>query len=168
MRLKLVLVILMVLLTSGCWWFTVPPSQDDPGPTPKPPSPTPAPEQYDSAVLDLTVEPNPVVVGEEVRFRLTLANHDVYAAGIPKFSLQGDQMAVLLGTPVAGPENDGVLYGAVAPGESHQVVWTFIARAPGTVTVQGHVSFEVHEGYPGPAYWRGTQSSPVSLRVVPR
>lgn len=40
------------------------------------------------------------------------------------------------------------------------------ASAPGSVTLAASVSFEVHIGYPGPAYWGYAASPPLTIEVV--
>ena len=55
---------------------------------------------------------------------------------------------------------------AVAPGQSDSVEFVLQAAQVGSGALQASVSFEVHIGYPGPAYWGGATSAPVNIAVT--
>lgn len=147
------LLIGIAIIMGGCWWWPV--SSDNAA----------TPELVHSTNADLTVTPNPATVGDEVTFTLVFSNNSSLAAGIPSFSLQsvdGAAFERILGEALVAPD---VLYDAVAPGKTHTETWTFVVQEVGEVSVFARVSYEVHEGYPGPAYWSGVQSPEVIVIV---
>lgn len=58
-------------------------------------------------------------------------------------------------------------YLAVEPGQSDTAEFELQAAAAGRATLTVLVSFEVHIGYPGPAYWGGSTSEPLVITVAP-
>lgn len=59
-----------------------------------------------------------------------------------------------------------VHYLAVVSGEHDDVDFVLRATHTGVTEFWAHVSFEVHIGYPGPAYWSGCVSGPVTVTVL--
>lgn len=125
-----------------------------------PPLPFPQAQEassgYESTYAYVTFSENPINTGDEVTITLYLVNTGTLSAGIPSFGLYISSPDLL--ELVSGPENEGVLYGAVEPGDSYAMSWTYRALKSGLVEVSGSVSYEVHESYPGPAWWSGTST----------
>lgn len=55
----------------------------------------------------------------------------------------------------------------VAPGESDSADFDLKAVASGQATFTASVSFEVHIGYPGPAYWGSSSGGPLNVIIAP-
>ncbi len=91
-------------------------------------------------------------VGEAVKVTATLRNEGCVQLGLPQYLLyiQSDRPESLF-TP-DNPE-PVVHYLGVAPGQSDTVDFDLQAVATGQATLTASASFEVHLGYPGPAYW---------------
>ncbi|MCB9436963.1 MAG: hypothetical protein H6673_08210 [Anaerolineales bacterium] len=128
----------------------------------QPVQPEEAVSGYESTYAYLTFSQNPIQIGDEVIVSLSLVNTGTLAAGIPSFTLYLESDALEL---VSTPDNGGVLYGAVAAGSTYTMQWTYRAASTGTAEFSGRVSYEVHEGYPGPAYWSGTSAGPEVLVI---
>ncbi len=65
------------------------------------------------------------------------------------------------------PQPESVTHGvAVAPGQADSVEFVLQGAQVGSGVLQADVSFEVHIGYPGPAYWGNATSAPVNIAVV--
>lgn len=129
----------------------------------QPPQPEEATSGYESTYAYLYFSASPIRIGDEVTVSLYLVNTGTLDAGIPKFALMLSDDSLL--EVVSAPDNDGLLYGSVVAGDSTVMSWTYRALAAGSVDITGRVSYEVHEGYPGPAYWSGTTSSPQTLVI---
>ncbi|MBN1873414.1 MAG: hypothetical protein JXA33_04225 [Anaerolineae bacterium] len=56
-------------------------------------------------------------------------------------------------------------YLALEPGETDTVTFSLQTIGVGQTLLQAAVSFEVHLGYPGPAYWAYDNTAPVSVTV---
>jgi hypothetical protein len=56
---------------------------------------------------------------------------------------------------------------AVAPGQTDAASFTLQAAGPGQAMLRAYASFEVHLGYPGPAYWGASAASPLTITVTP-
>jgi hypothetical protein len=56
---------------------------------------------------------------------------------------------------------------AVPPGESDSEEFVLRAVRSGKATLNAGASFEVHLGYPGPAYWGYSGSGPLTVIVAP-
>jgi hypothetical protein len=71
--------------------------------------------------------------------------------------------------PVFTPEQPEpvVHYLAIGPGNFDSQEFELVAVGSGQVTLTGSVSYEVHLGYPGPAYWGSRQTEPMILVVAP-
>ena len=52
-------------------------------------------------------------------------------------------------------------------GESDSADFTLRAVGSGQATLKAWVTFEVHLGYPGPAFWSGSSARPLSISVQP-
>ena len=135
---------------------TVPPGNPETG--------TPACETH-AAALEIEASSPEVRAGETLTLTLTLRSTGCAPLGLPQYSLH-------LPAEGAGAEvfslPDPVVHSlAVPPGGEDQAQLALAALAPGAVTLTARANFEVHLGYPGPAYWAGVTSPPVTLTVLP-
>ena len=122
--------------------------------------------ERDTASLQLSASAENLKVGDVVKVTVTLKNEGCVALGLPQYRLyvQSDGSQ-----PIFTPENPQpiVHYLAVNPGQSDAVEFDLTAAASGQATLTAMVSYEVHLGYPGPAYWGaiGT-NTPLILSVA--
>lgn len=114
----------------------------------------------------LSASKEKVKVGETVDVKVVLSNTGCLSLGLPQYRL------VILNSeaqPMFTPNMpDPVEHSlAVNPGESDEASFTLRAANPGKATLNVMASFEVHQGYPGPAYWGASSSSPLVIVVEP-
>jgi len=128
------------------------------------PPPTPTCETHTASVQ---VQPSAqsVPVGQQLIVRVTLLNQGCVALGLPQYTLR---VHAPQGQPLFNPpQPEAVVHSlAVAPGQSDSVEFVLQAAQVGSGALQASVSFEVHIGYPGPAYWGGATSAPVNIAVT--
>ncbi len=123
-------------------------------------------EEHPRASLHIQVDRSQVHVGDSVAVTVTLENEGRIALGLPQYrvSVEAD------GTPhpfePQGPEAVEH-YLQVNAGESDSATFELSATRSGQATLRASVSYEVHLGYPGPAYWGGASAGPVVLTVIP-
>jgi hypothetical protein len=55
----------------------------------------------------------------------------------------------------------------IQPGQSDTITYTLQVVGAGVITISISASFEVHLGYPGPAYWSNDNSEPITITVQP-
>lgn len=117
------------------------------------PTPTPTLSCYhDTASLKLSASAGSLEVGDTVRVTVTLNNEGCVALGEPLYRLriQTDKPEPVFTPSVPEPV---VHYLAVAPGQSDSAEFDLTAVTSGQGTLTADASYEVHLGYPGPAYW---------------
>jgi uncharacterized repeat protein (TIGR01451 family) len=122
--------------------------------------------QAHTAYLILSATTTELKVGEEVTATVTLLNRGCTSLGLPQYRLyvQSDEPE-----PIFDPSNPGPVthYMGVAPGQSDGTEFTLQAIGPGQATLSASASFEVHLGYPGPAYWGYSSAGPLAITVMP-
>jgi len=143
------------------------------GPIPRPlgsstftPTATLACETH-SASVGLSAPVRSLHVGDRVRVTVTLTNEGCVALGSLQYRLhiQSDRTVPILSPSDPLPV---VHYTAVGQAESDTAEFDFVAAAPGQATLTASANFEVHLGYPGPAYWGASASrEPLILTVRP-
>jgi len=118
-----------------------------------------------SGSLSLQLSDTEVTVGEIVTVTVTLQNEGCLAMGLPQYRLA---VQAVQGEPFEMPEP--VVHSlAVAPESKDAHVFMLHAEQVGEFLLSAHASFEVHVGYPGPAYWGAASSGdPVRLYVLQR
>lgn len=122
---------------------------------------------HDTATLVLSTNAQNPKVGDAVQVTVTLNNEGCVALGLPQYRLYiaSDGSQPIL-TPAA-PE-PVVHYLAVNPGQTDSAEFTLTAAASGQAKLTATVSYEVHLGYPGPAYWGSAATGePLVLSVAP-
>jgi hypothetical protein len=104
-------------------------------------------------------------VGEMVTVTARLNNVGCVALGLPRYWLrwETDETA-----PVIEPVSAGYVehYLAVPPWHHDEATFVLRAVGAGRASVRAYASFEVHLGYPGPAYWGGSTSPPLVITVA--
>jgi hypothetical protein len=121
------------------------------------------PCEVHGAALELSASVARLEVGQTVTVTATLKNEGCVALGLPQFRLyirsDGPE-------PILAPDRPEPLVHslAVAPGQSDAADFELLAIVAGQAALMASASFEVHLGYPGPAYW-GSTASP-ELRIV--
>ena len=119
-----------------------------------------------TAVMTLSASATKLKIGEACTVTVTLANQGCVALGLPQYRLYVGSDD---GQPVFDPEGPepAVHYRGIAPGQSDAAEFVLRAVRPGRATLSASASFEVHLGYPGPAYWSGSPSGRLEITVRP-
>lgn len=139
-----------------------------------PPSETPHPTltptlscERETASVLLSVSAESLKVGDTVKVTVTVNNEGCVALGLPQYRLyiesDGPQS-------IFTPENpEPVVHSlAVVPGQFDSAEFDLTAITSGQATLTASVSYEVHLGYPGPAYWGyASTREPLGITVVP-
>jgi hypothetical protein len=123
--------------------------------------------EVDTATLILSTSAENLRVGDTVIVTAKVTNEGCVALGLPQYRLyiQSDTSESIF-----TPENPEpvVHYLAVGQGQSDLAEFTLTATASGQATLTASVSYEVHLGYPGPAYWGSTSArEPLLITVTP-
>ena len=138
------------------------------------PSTTPTPQVFlpqvqngacttHTALLTLSA-PAAVRVGDVVTITARLTNQGCANMGLPlyRLSVQPDGAQPLFDPASPSPVEH---YVGIAPGESDSAVFVLHAIRAGQATVSASASFELHLGYPGPAYWGATSAAPIIIPI---
>ncbi|MBN1933549.1 MAG: hypothetical protein JW934_02730 [Anaerolineae bacterium] len=116
-----------------------------------------------SATMALSASATTIRVGETLTVTAALDNTGCVALGMPQSRLYitspEGEMAFAEPEPV-------VNYAGVDPGQTDTATFVLTATQAGQATLSGSASFEVHLGYPGPAYWGGSSSNQPLVIVV--
>ena len=123
--------------------------------------------EVDTATLVLSTSGENLKIGDTVIVTAKVTNEGCVALGLPQYrlSIQSDRPE-----PIFTPDNlePIVHYLSVGPGQSDFVEFTLTAVNSGQATISATVSYEVHLGYPGPAYWGSTGAGdPLLITVGP-
>ncbi len=133
----------------------------EPSPTPDSgPSPTPACSQHDTE-MSLSASATELRVGELVTVTARLQNVGCGMVGLLLYRLErepGRSLAAVSPLTVSHPIG-------LVTGQADEAQFTFRGVRNGTESLRARVSFEVHLGYPGPAYWAGDGAGPLTIRV---
>lgn len=126
----------------------------------------PPPPPCDTHTVGMTLTTSSLApnVGEYLLVTVTLGNEGCGMIGLPKYELS------LLQAPYTlAPEKPEAIihYLGLNPGETDTVMFTLHTIGVGTASVSAAASFEVHLGYPGPAYWAAAATGPVTVAVPP-
>ncbi len=116
-----------------------------------------------TAAFALSAPTTTVQVGNLVTVTATLTNAGCSMLGLPQYRLTIQPAG---GFDPAKPDPVTHTLG-LEPGQSDAADFALRAIAPGTATLAGSVSFEVHLGYPGPAYWSVATAAPLTMTIQP-
>ena len=122
--------------------------------------------QTHAASMALSTTATTLCVGEKVTVTSTLYNQGCAALGLPLHTPGWESQAAepiieaLTPLPV-------IHYLAVAPGNYDQADFMLQAVGAGQATLRAYASFEVHLGYPGPAYWASSSALPLVITWTP-
>lgn len=155
----------LVLATGlGCW-LTANGSATTMYPTAAAPESTPTCTQH-TTVMRAVAEPTTPQAGDSLMVSVTFTNAGCGSVGLPDYRLLilSEQPYPIFTTP--SPESI-MHHRALYPGEADHVTFTLQTIGSGVVTITARSSFEVHLGYPGPAYWTGDVAPPLHLTVPP-
>jgi hypothetical protein len=114
-----------------------------------------------TAVLNLDIEPTAVSVNDTLTVTATLENSGCANIGLPQYRLTASPELVDPAAPDPITHSLGL-----GPGDSDSAEFVVTAVSPGTLTLNSTVSFEVHLGYPGPAYW-GAAGTSKEITITP-
>jgi hypothetical protein len=120
--------------------------------------------QYHTARMTITASATTLRVGEAVTVTTTLFNYGCTGLGMPQYRLYADTDEPHLVLDPERPE-PVVHYAGVGLGGSDAAQFVLEAVGSGQAVVWSTTSFEVHLGYPGPAYWGGSGSGPLTITV---
>jgi hypothetical protein len=133
------------------------------------PSPTPTATlscEGDTDSILLSVSTESLKVGDTVKVTVTVNNEGCFALGGPEYSLyiqsEGSQS-------IFTPEQPDPVghHPTIQPGQSDSAEFELVAISSGQVTLTGSISYEVHLGFPGPAFWGYGETAPLLIAVVP-
>ena len=119
-----------------------------------------------AASMDIAAPGTELHVGDSLTITLTLVNTGCAMLGLPQYYL--DTGADAPDGIFDPPSPEPILHSlGIDPGSSDSAAFTLLAARPGEATLAGSASFEVHLGYPGPAYWATAASQQLILRISP-
>ncbi|MBE2220950.1 MAG: hypothetical protein IAF02_05390, partial [Anaerolineae bacterium] len=114
-----------------------------------------------TAALSLDVEPTAVSTNDTFTVTATLKNSGCANIGLPYYRLTASPALIDPAAP------DPIThYLGLGPGDSDSAAFVVTAVSPGAITLNASVSFEVHLGYPGPAYW-GDANTTKAITITP-
>ena len=109
-----------------------------------------------TVALDLIPSALELEVGETLTLSITLANPGCAPVGLLLYRLMLEPGTPALFEPAVPEPIEHTL--GVSPGGTDSAEFTLTAIAAGEVGITASVSFEVHLGYPGPAYFANASS----------
>jgi len=160
MKIKLILLVILSLSLGACLSLE---STESLNPTP---TPTLACEMHTASMM-LAASVTVLEVGEAITVTVTLSNEGCATLGMPQYWLG---VASVEEESIFDPSEPEpvVHYLAVSPGQSDMAEFVLRAVKSGQATLTASASFEVHLGYPGPAYWAGSNTKePLIVTVKP-
>ncbi len=116
--------------------------------------------------MTLSAIPTTARVGDTIKVTVRLYNHGCGSLGLPLYRLtwdDGGSPPIFLQTPPL----EVLHYVAVFFGQYDEATFMLQAAGPGKVELWAGCSIEVHLGYPGPAYWSGCSTPPLTITVAP-
>ncbi len=115
-----------------------------------------------TTAMTLTTNSLSPEIGERLHVTVTLANEGCGQVGLLEYRLNLTQPPYTL-----APESPLSVTHSIAlkPGEVDVALFSLQTIGVGDATLQASASFEVHLGYPGPAYWAYDSTKPLSVSV---
>jgi uncharacterized repeat protein (TIGR01451 family) len=119
-----------------------------------------------TATMTISTPETRLGVSEPVTVTVTLVNRGCTALGLPQYRLYVEPDDT---EPILTPTEPAPVYHhlAVGAGQSDAAQFTLKAVASGQAVLRASSSFEVHLGYPGPAYWGASSARPLTITVTP-
>jgi DNA/RNA endonuclease YhcR with UshA esterase domain len=116
--------------------------------------------------MSLAASSETLRVGDLVTVSVELVNRGCAMVGLPlyRLSVQPDGPEPIFGPGEPEPVEHTL---GLDPGESDAAEFTLRAVKAGRASVTARASFEVHLGYPGPAYWSGSSAAEPLVIIVP-
>lgn len=129
------------------------------------PTPTIACETHTASVTLATSAEN-LKVGDTVKITVTLNNSGCAMLGLPQYRLyiQSDGPESILAPDKPEPMTHNL---GLAREKSDMAEFDLLAVVDGQASITASVSFEVHLGYPGPAYWGSSTGESLLITVAP-
>jgi hypothetical protein len=158
MRIKLILLVVSCVCLGAC---SSSDSTESLNPTP---TPTLACEMHTASMM-LAASVTMLEVGETITVTVTLSNEGCVALGMPQYWL-GVECAEEESIFDPSQPQSVVHYLAVPPGQFDMAEFVLRAVESGQATLAASASFEVHLGYPGPAYWAGSSTKEPPVVIV--
>lgn len=149
----------------GCWLTANGAAAPVSPPMAAAPQSTPTCTQHTTEMRAVAEPPTPRA-GDPLTVSVTLTNAGCGSVGLPDYRLLtlSDSPYPIFTTPSPASITH---YRALYPGEADHVTFMLHAIGAGVVTLTARSSFEVHLGYPGPAYWAGDVAPLLRLTVPP-
>ena len=122
--------------------------------------------ERDTASLALSASAMTLKKGDAVTVTATLMNGGCVGLGLPQYRLYVQAEGT---EPILTPDKPAPIVHelAVAPGRSDATTFSLRAVSAGRVTLNASASYEVHLGYPGPAYLGSASSQSLVIAVTP-
>jgi hypothetical protein len=122
------------------------------------------PCQTHSAAADIATPQQNVSAGDVVEVKVALQNSGCASLGLPKYHLNIEEQAKSPAFKEVAP--DAVThYLLIPPGGKDEITFLLPSLAPGSAVLSASITFEVHLGYPGPAYWASASSEELPIQV---
>lgn len=118
--------------------------------------------EHSTAMAIALSDPAPKL-GQRITATVSLTNTGDCMVGQPLYTL--DVANVQSVAMFEESENPVLHHTAIYSDEVDSVNFRMLVANTGVFTLTAHVSFEVHVGYPGPAYWGGASAAPVTFTV---
>lgn len=121
------------------------------------------PECDQRAEMSLALSEASPQLGRRITATVTLTNAGDCLMGVPLYTLRVDSEHAV----AAQVEGDNPVLHSLGldGGESDSVEFRLVLLNTGLFTLTADASFEVHVGYPGPAYWSGAATGPITFTV---
>ncbi|MDY7079752.1 MAG: lamin tail domain-containing protein [Chloroflexota bacterium] len=122
--------------------------------------------QSHTAYMIISATTTTLGVGEAVTVTVTLFNRGCTGLGLPLYRLyvQSDESEPTLTPSHPEPVEHSL---GIGSGQSDAAEFTLQAVSSGQAVLRATSSFEVHLGYPGPAYWGISSGGPLTITVTP-
>jgi len=119
-----------------------------------------------TATVEIDPGSDTIHAGDLLTVTVGLINKGCVALGLPQYRLIIHQLGS--DTVLAPASPDPILHSyGVGLEQTDTAVFVLTAIREGEIELTGTASFEVHLGYPGPAYWGSASSGPVNIQVEP-
>lgn len=126
-------------------------------------TPTATPSCTHSTAMAIALSDPVPQLGGHITATVSLTNTGDCMMGLPLYTLN---VANIHPVAVFEESENPVLHSrAIYSDEVDSADFRLLVANTGIFTLTAHASFEVHVGYPGPAYWGGTRAAPITFTV---